>query len=149
MTVLPTEEPDTIPHRAEEMTATLAGPPGAAPASALARLMKNCAIPVTAAIFCGSVYGHTENAADLLANRLAQQGVQNIALYDVSHTDVSLLVSEAFRCSHLVFAASTYNNGIFTPMENLLLDLKAHNLHFISFLFYCIERRDARADFRK
>lgn len=82
----------------------------------------------TAAIFCGSVYGHTENAADLLANRLAQQGVQNIALYDVSHTDVSLLVSEAFRCSHLVFAASTYNNGIFTPMENLLLDLKAHNL---------------------
>lgn len=66
--------------------------------------------------------------ADLLANRLAQQGVQNIALYDVSHTDVSLLVSEAFRCSHLVFAASTYNNGIFTPMENLLLDLKAHNL---------------------
>lgn len=82
----------------------------------------------TVAIFCGSVYGHTENAADLLANRLAQQGVQNIALYDVSHTDVSLLVSEAFRCSHLVFAASTYNNGIFTPMENLLLDLKAHNL---------------------
>ena len=46
VTVLPTEEPDTIPHRAEEMTATLAGPPGAAPASALARLMKNCAIPV-------------------------------------------------------------------------------------------------------
>lgn len=82
----------------------------------------------TVAIFCGSVYGHTENATDLLANRLAQQGVQNIALYDVSHTDVSLLVSEAFRCSHLVFAASTYNNGIFTPMENLLLDLKAHNL---------------------
>ena len=80
------------------------------------------------AIFCGSVYGHTENAACILANRLAEQGVGDIALYDVSHTDVSQLVGEAFRCSHLVFAASTYNNGIFTPMENLLMDLKAHNL---------------------
>ena len=80
------------------------------------------------AIFCGSVYGHTENAACILANRLAEQGVGDIALYDVSHTDVSQLVGEAFRCSHLVFASSTYNNGIFTPMENLLMDLKAHNL---------------------
>ena len=81
-----------------------------------------------AAIFCGSVYGNTENAAEILANRLAEKGVQNIALYDVAHTDVSQLVSEAFRCSHLVFAAATYNGAVFTPMENLLLDLKAHNL---------------------
>ena len=77
---------------------------------------------------CGSVYGNTENAADILACRLAEQGVKNITLYDVSHTDVSQLVSEAFRCSHLVLASATYNGAIFTPMENLLLDLKAHNL---------------------
>ena len=37
------------------------------------------------------------------------------------------MVSEAFRWSHLVLASATYNNGLFTPMENLLLDLKAHN----------------------
>jgi flavorubredoxin len=80
------------------------------------------------AIFTGSVYGNTDNAADILAARLAEKGVQKIAQYDVSHTDVSQLVAECFRCSHLVFAAATYNNGIFTPMENLLLDLKAHNL---------------------
>ena len=81
----------------------------------------------TAAIFCGSIYGHTENAADIVANRLAEKGVKDIRLYDVSHTDVSELVSEAFRCSHLVLASATYNGGIFTPMENFLLDLKAHN----------------------
>lgn len=81
-----------------------------------------------AAIFCGSIYGNTENAADILANRLAEKGVRDIVLYDVSHTDVSQLVSEAFRCSHLVLASATYNGAIFTPMENLLLDLKAHNL---------------------
>ena len=82
----------------------------------------------TAAIFCGSIYGNTENAAEILAARLADKGVKDVRLYDVSHTHVSELVAEAFRCSHLVFAAATYNNGIFTPMENLLLDLKAHNL---------------------
>ena len=82
----------------------------------------------TAAIFCGSIYGHTENAADIVANRLAEQGVKEICLYDVSKTDVSVLVSEAFRCSHLVLASATYNGAIFTPMENFLLDLKAHNL---------------------
>ncbi len=82
----------------------------------------------TAAIFCGSIYGHTENAAEILANRLAERGVRNIALYDVAQTDLSQLVGEAFRCSHLVFASATYNNGLFTPMETLLLDLKAHNL---------------------
>ena len=80
------------------------------------------------AIFCGSVYGHTENAADIVANRLAAKGVKGIRLYDVSNTDVSELVSEAFRCSHLVLASATYNGAIFTPMENFLLDLKAHNL---------------------
>ena len=80
------------------------------------------------AIFSGSIYGHTENAADILACRLAQKGVKNIALYDVSHTDVSYLVSEAFRCSHLVFASATYNGEIYTPMEDFIRDLKSHGL---------------------
>ncbi len=75
-----------------------------------------------------SIYGGTENAANILANMLAEKGVTNIALYDVSATHPSYLVSEAFRCSHLVLASPTYNAGIFTNMENVLLDLKAHNL---------------------
>ena len=79
-------------------------------------------------IAAGSVYGNTMNAAEILAGMLADRGVKNIKLYDVSNTHPSILVSEAFRCSHLVFAGSTYNNGIFTPMETVLLDLAAHNL---------------------
>lgn len=79
-------------------------------------------------IAAGSVYGNTMNAAEILAGMLADRGVKNIKLYDVSNTHSSVLVSEAFRCSHLVFAGSTYNNGIFTPMEIVLLDLAAHNL---------------------
>ena len=80
------------------------------------------------AIFCGSIYGHTENACEILASRLAEKGVRHVQLFDVSHTDVSELVSEAFRCSHLVFASATYNGGICTPVETLLLELKAHAL---------------------
>ena len=76
----------------------------------------------------GSIYGNTENAANILACRLADRGVRNIAVYDVSSTHPSVLVSEAFRCSHLVFASVTYNGGIFTNMERVLGDLKAHAL---------------------
>ena len=60
-----------------------------------------------------SVYGHTENAAQVLATMLAERGVRNIAMYDVSVTHPSYVVAEAFRCSHLVFASTTYNAGIF------------------------------------
>ena len=77
-------------------------------------------------IIYGSIYGHTEAAALRLGTLLAQRGVKNIKAYDASHTHASKLVAECFRASHVVFASSTYNNGIFTPMENLLLDLKAH-----------------------
>jgi flavodoxin len=79
-------------------------------------------------IACGSIYGGTMNAAEILAARLQEDGVKNVALYDVSVTHPSTLVAEAFRCSHLVFASATYNTGLFPNMETLLLDLKAHNL---------------------
>jgi len=77
-------------------------------------------------IIYGSIYGHTESAALRLGTLLGQRGVKNIKAYDASRTHVSELVSECFRASHVVLASSTYNNGIFTPMETLLVDLKAH-----------------------
>ncbi|MEE1114125.1 MAG: FprA family A-type flavoprotein [Eubacterium sp.] len=78
-------------------------------------------------IVYGSVYGHTENAANILASELADRGIRNIAVYDVSKTDASYLVAEAFKRSHIVFASATYNNEIFTKMEQYLLELKEHN----------------------
>lgn len=75
-----------------------------------------------------SVYGHTANAADILAMKLAEKGAGPVAVYDVSVTHPSILVAEAFRYSHLVLASTTYNAGVFVTMENLLQDLKAHAL---------------------
>lgn len=77
-------------------------------------------------IIYGSIYGHTEAAAMRMGTLLAQRGVKNIKAYDASRTHTSKLVAECWRASHIVLACSTYNNGIFTPVEELLHDLKAH-----------------------
>ncbi len=76
----------------------------------------------------GSIYGHTENAVEIIASKLADKGVKNIKIYDVSKTHFSEIVAEAFRASHLVIASSTYNCGIFCNMETVLSELKAHGL---------------------
>lgn len=77
------------------------------------------------AIIYGSIYGNTEQAADALAAKLGAKGVKNIAVYDASKTDVSELIAEIFRVSHLVIACPTYNGGIYPPIENLLAHMKA------------------------
>lgn len=82
----------------------------------------------TVMIAYATMYGNTENAANVLAGMLADKGVKNIAMYDMSETDVSELVAESFRCSHLVLAAPTYNSRIQPKMEAYLSDIKALNL---------------------
>ena len=74
-----------------------------------------------------SVYGDTENAANVLACRLAERGIK-VTMFDASVTPASYIVSAAFRYSHLVFASTTYNMGIFVTMEQLLHDIVAHQL---------------------
>ena len=79
-------------------------------------------------IVYASMYGNTEQTAEILASKLADRGVTNTRLYDVSSTHVSYLISDLFKYSHLVLASVTYNLGIFPPMHNFLADMKALNL---------------------
>lgn len=74
-----------------------------------------------------SVYGNTENAAEILSARLRDRGIPTV-MYDVSVTAASEIIAECFRYSHLVFASTTYNMGVFVTMDELLRDLAAHNL---------------------
>lgn len=76
-------------------------------------------------IFYGSMYGNTANTADALANKLAQRGVTDIRVYDVSKTHPSYIISDIFKYSHLVAAAPTYNMGLYYPMDNLLHEMAA------------------------
>ena len=84
-------------------------------------------------VLYGSMYGNTENAANVLAAMLADRGIHKIAVYDVSNTHVSQLIAESFRYSHIVLAAPTYNNEIYPAMYNYLHDLKSLNLQKRSF----------------
>ncbi len=74
-----------------------------------------------------SVYGHTENTAEVLAVKLREKGIKTV-MYDVSVTPASDIIAACFQYSHLVFASTTYNAGIFVNMEALLHDLAAHNI---------------------
>ena len=74
-----------------------------------------------------SIYGNTENAAEILASRLREQGVK-VELFDVSVVPMSQIVAACFRYSHLVFASATYNAGVFITMEELIHDLVLHNI---------------------
>lgn len=75
-----------------------------------------------------SMYGNTENMANVLANTLADKGIKNIRVYDVSNTHISQLISESFKYSHIVLASPTYNGRIYPLMENYITDMKALNL---------------------
>ncbi len=77
-------------------------------------------------VFYASIYGHTQNAAEILARELVKDGVTEVKTYDVAVTHASELLAEAFRYSHSVFAAPTYNGEVFPAMRNLIGELKSH-----------------------
>lgn len=79
-------------------------------------------------IVYSSVYGGTANCCDVLASKLAEKGVKNLVMYDVSKTDSSYLIAESFRVKTIVLAATTYNAGVFVKMEDFLHDLANHKI---------------------
>ena len=78
-------------------------------------------------IACASIHGNTYSACEKLKEILEEKGERNVVLVDLSKEDWSESVEDAFRYGKVVFASSTYNMEIFTPMRNLLLNLKEKN----------------------
>ena len=64
-----------------------------------------------------SVYGHTKEAALLLASHLKALNVPNVVVYDLARCDMAAAVSDAFRYDKLVLATTTYNADIFPFMR--------------------------------
>ena len=75
-----------------------------------------------------SIYGNTQNVAEIVAGRLAEKGIKSIKMYDVSMVHDSYVLSDCFKYSHIVIATTTYNNSVFVNMENFIHDLVNHNL---------------------
>ena len=74
-------------------------------------------------IIYGSMYGDNENAAECLANFLSQEGIRDIRVHDASKTTPSVLVSEAFRLSHIVLITPTYNMTVYPSIEIFVDDI--------------------------
>lgn len=77
----------------------------------------------------GSMYGNTADMAQQLARLLSFRGITDIKIYDVSKTNPSYIIADAWKYSHLVCMAPTYNLALYLTMENLLYELKALNFH--------------------
>lgn len=73
------------------------------------------------------MYGNTENFADIVACQLAEKGITDIKMYDVSKTHPSYIISDAWKYNTLLFAAPTYNSGLYHNMESLINELSALN----------------------
>lgn len=71
-------------------------------------------------IACASIHGHTKKAARKLEELLKARGAENVVFMDLTRTDVSRAVEAAFRYSKMVLAASSYDGGVFLPMEDFL-----------------------------
>ncbi len=80
-----------------------------------------------------SIYGNTANAVDVLSSKLNQKGVSNLAIFDVSKTDMSYLLAESFRAHTIVIASSTIDGECYNKIGEYLRCLKSHNLQKRSF----------------
>lgn len=79
-------------------------------------------------IVYASMYGNTENVMQILANKLAQRGIRDMHMYDVSKTHASYIISDLWKYSHMVLASPTYNMHLYFVMDALLKDISVLGL---------------------
>ena len=78
-------------------------------------------------IACSSIYGNTLKAAKKMTEILKEKGIKNVVLGDLTKDDWAEAVSNAFKYSKLIVASSSYNTGLFPPMDYFLHRLKERN----------------------
>ncbi len=78
-------------------------------------------------IACASIHGNTMNACRRLAEILREKGAKKVVLTDLSRDDMAEAIEDAFRYDKIVFAAASYDAGVFPCMEDFLRHLKAKN----------------------
>ncbi len=74
-----------------------------------------------------SVYGHTEKAAKLLAEKLSENGCKKVVMSDLARSDMAENVEDAFKYGKLVLATTTYNGDVFPFMREFIAHLTERN----------------------
>jgi len=71
-------------------------------------------------IVYGSMYGNTELMAETVAQGLAESGVKNIIIHNVSKSDSSVIIRDIFKYKGLIIGSPTYCNELYPEVESLL-----------------------------
>lgn len=80
-------------------------------------------------IICyGSMYGNTQTMAEVITRELAEQGIKNIKIFDVSKTHHSYILSEIWKYKAVILGSCTYNNDMFPVMSNLVNTLRMNKI---------------------
>ncbi|MEG1736847.1 MAG: FprA family A-type flavoprotein [Odoribacter sp.] len=82
-----------------------------------------------------SMYGHTEQMADMIGRILAEKGIKKIRIHDTSKTHPSYIINDIFRYKGVILGSCAYNGGIFPTMETLLSELECMGVknHYIGY----------------
>ncbi len=85
--------------------------------------------PETEGVFVAyaSIHGGTGVAAERLAEMLRDKGAPKVVVTDLSRCDMAEAVEDAFRYSHMVVCAASYDADVFPPMHDFLHHLKIKN----------------------
>lgn len=78
-------------------------------------------------IACASIYGNTLEAAQKMKVILEKKGAKKVVVTDLVREDMAEAVEDAFRYDKVILAASSYNAGVFVPMQQFLQKLKERN----------------------
>ncbi len=76
----------------------------------------------------GSMYGHTELMAEVIAAELAELGVKDIILHNVSKRDLSYVIRDIFKYKGLIIGSPTYNNDLFPGIESLISKIQGRDM---------------------
>lgn len=71
-------------------------------------------------IIYGSMYGNTQTIAERIASRLAECGVKEIRIHNASYSDMSVMISDAYRFKGLIVGAPTYSMSLFPPVDTFM-----------------------------
>lgn len=74
-------------------------------------------------IIYSSMYQNNKNVADILSKYLSLKGQKRIKVYDISYTDLDLLISESFRVSNIALISSTYNGNIHPLVDQYIQNI--------------------------
>ena len=76
----------------------------------------------------GTMYGNTAEMAEAIAEELSKQGIRNIVMHNVSHTNHSYIIADVFKYRGLIVGCPTYNTQMYPEMEALLNKLSAREI---------------------